>query len=124
MKRALLAPLCLLVLGFAASPAWGGGTASVEITIKMSAPIFHGKVTSSRDECSAKRVVYLYRVKDGPNKLLGTDGTNGQGQWKILEDQFTLKPGVYYAKAPKLNLESGATCLADKSDNVIAAPPR
>ncbi len=124
MKKTLVAPLCLSFLAFAASPALGGGTANVEITIQDSAPIFHGKVSSSRDECSAKRVVYLFRVKNGPDKLLGTDETNGQGQWKILQDQFTLKPGVYYAKAPKLNLESGATCLPDKSDNVIVAPPR
>jgi hypothetical protein len=120
MKKAFAVPMSVALIALAASPASAGDPpAEVEVLIRDNAPAFHGKVVSDEPECYQMRSVDLFRVKDGPNKLLGTDLTTNTGRWDILEDQFNLRSGVYYAKAFGLSLESGTECKGDKSEKVF-----
>jgi hypothetical protein len=88
-------------------PASSPAATATQVTISLKLPAFNGLVKSSSSDCVSDRQVKLYRAKPGPDKLLGTDRTNGSGKWVI---RAKLKSGHYYAKAPR----RGA-CGADKS---------
>lgn len=120
MKKAFAVPMSLALSVLAVAPASAGDPpAEIEVLIRDNAPAFHGKVKSDEPECYQQRNVDLYKVKPGPNKLLGSDMTGNDGHWDILEDQFNLTSGVYYAKGFRLSLESGTECKGDKSDKVV-----
>lgn len=75
-------------------------------------PHFKGTVSSPKDSCEGNRNVDLYRRDSGPDKLVGTDKTNGRGKWEITLD----KPNVqdFYARVSQREIASGK-CLADRS---------
>ena len=124
MKKVVAASLCLSFFAFGPSSALGGAAADVQVIVKMSPPLFHGKVVSSKAECREHRTVLFYREKASGDKIVGDDETSGQSRWKILAgEQFTVKPGEYYAKAPALSLESGVECKQDKSPKIPVEAP-
>ena len=87
-------------------PASASAATASKVVISFKLPAFNGTVQSSA-ACKKDRTVKLYRVKPGPDKLLGTDKTDSKGKWLIPSK---LKSGNYYAKSPKRG-----TCAADKS---------
>ena len=85
------------------------------IGISEMPPAFHGDVDAEVPQCVPSRIVRLYREKDGDDKLLGQDQTDGTGEWAITEPgDFTLKSGVYYAKVTA-TLVGGNRCQKDRS---------
>jgi hypothetical protein len=124
--RALSIALAATLTGVFATLAFAGDVATFATDLEMrdSAPAFHGKVKSDSDLCIGDRKVNLYRRKrpGRPRHLLGTDYSNPQGRWAVLEDQFTLRSGIYFAIAPKTLDESTplpTVCLRDKSNRVV-----
>lgn len=105
INRCLLIAVSILVA--LALPASASAATASKVIISFKLPAFNGKVQSSKASCKKNRTVKLYRVKAGPDKLLGTDRTNKKGKWLI---PAKLKSGNYYAKAPKRG-----KCAADKS---------
>lgn len=105
INRCLLIVVSILVA--LALPATASAATASKVVISFKLPAFNGTVKSSKAACRANRTVKLYRVKAGPDKLLGTDKTNEKGKWLI---PAKAKSGNYYAKTPKRG-----TCGADKS---------
>jgi hypothetical protein len=69
---------------------------------------FKGKVISQKDRCQINRTVAVRKRVDGPDRLIGTDTTNKDGQWE-LEARGT--PGTYYARARRKVLRKSADHL-------------
>jgi hypothetical protein len=123
--------LALLVLPAAAlatvaAIATAGDVASFEtnVTISERAPAFHGKVRSDSEDCTQDRKVKLLRRKRAgrPSRVLDTDRTEDNGRWAITEpDDFTLKSGIYFARAPKAILDTPVPviCAKDRSRKVV-----
>jgi hypothetical protein len=105
INRCLLIAVSILVA--LALPASASAATPSKVVVSFKLPAFNGKVQSSKAACTKDRKVKLYRVKAGPDKLLGTDRTDDKGKWLI---PAKLKSGDYYAKAPK-----SGTCAAAKS---------
>ncbi len=105
INRCLLIVLSIFVALLLPASASAATASKVVISFKL--PAFNGTVQSSKAACKKNRTVKLYRVKAGPDKLLGTDKTDKKGKWLIPSK---LKSGNYYAKTPK-----SGTCAADKS---------
>src|SRR5687768_15482307 len=98
ISAALVVPAVALAAFAASAGAGDVATYDTELKIRDSFPAFHGKVKSDTQICVANRTVKLFRKKPNrPRKLLGTDRTNGQGEWAITEEThgFTLKSGIY-----------------------------
>ena len=92
--------------------------------MRETAPAFHGKVRSDSDLCVDDRKVKLYRRKRAgrPKHLLGTDRSDMNGRWAILEDQFTLRSGIYFAKTRRIVDNSTplpTVCERDVSRKVV-----
>lgn len=118
--------LPVAALGTAAAVAGAGDVASFEtnVTISERAPAFHGKVRSDSEDCTQDRKVKLLRrTRAGrPSKVLGSDRTEDNGRWAITEpDEFTLKSGIYFARAPKTILDTPVPtiCAKDRSRKVV-----
>lgn len=80
-------------------------------------PAFHGKVKSGSDSCLDNRKVRLFKVKRGPDKVIGKTRTNSAGKWLIEKGP---RSGVYYAKVNQYANESqGLVCLSAKSKQVV-----
>jgi hypothetical protein len=99
-------------------------TFSTRVVIRETAPAFHGKVRSDEDKCAEDRKVKLLRRtrRGRPTRLLGTDLTNDNGKWAITEpDEFTLKSGIYFARAPKTIVHTpvATVCEKDRSRKVV-----
>lgn len=77
---------------------------------------FKGKVGSPRAECKAGRLVRLKKVVPGPNRTVGQDTTNENGNWRVVKRRAR---GRFYAvvRAQSKVSASGATlvCGGDRS---------
>lgn len=86
-----------------------GASYSTKIVVSLKFPAFHGKLKSGKSACSTGRTVKLFRKRPGPDRLLGTDRSNGKTKWSIPIGK--LKSGAaYYAKTP-----AKGSCKAAKS---------
>ena len=108
----------------AVAPAGDVATFDTKLIMRQTAPAFHGRVKSDSDLCVADRKVKLYRKKRAgrPKHLLGTDRSDERGTWAILEDQFTLRTGIYFAKTRRILDNSTALptfCERDVSRKVV-----
>ena len=124
--RTLSLALVAALAGTFAAAASAGDVATYDTTLIMrqTAPAFHGKVKSDSDLCIADRRVKLYRRKRAgrPKHLLGTDRSDENGRWAVLEDQFTLRSGIYFAVTNKILDESTPLptfCTRAKSRKVV-----
>lgn len=123
--------LCVLVLplaaiGAVATIATAGDVATfpTKVSIAEQAPAFHGKVKSDTEDCIGDRKVKLMRRKRAgrPVKVLGRDRTEDNGRWAITEpDDFTLKSGIYFARAPRQIVDTPVPtiCAKDRSRKVV-----
>jgi hypothetical protein len=96
IRRALIASLAILSL--LAVPVAASASYKTQVIVSLKFPAFHGKLASPRADCVKGRKVKLYRVRKGPDKLLGTDQSEDNGAWSIPIGQ-RLTSGGYYAKA-------------------------
>jgi hypothetical protein len=46
--------------------------------------VVHGRIISGRSFCKANRVVRLFRVRPGPNRLLATDRSDSEGEYVFI----------------------------------------
>lgn len=94
-RFAPLAVVLILAAALAASPA--AASYGTKVVISLKTPAFHGQLKSGRSSCVSGRTVKLFRKKAGPDRALGTDGSNAKGKWAI---PIRLRSGAsYYAKA-------------------------
>jgi hypothetical protein len=115
-----LAAVAVIACGALAAPqALAVSSYESHIGISDHFPAFHGDVDSESGTCVPSRIVRLYRVKNGDDKLLGQDQTDATGEWAITEPgDFTLKSGVYYAKVNASLNGLGDRCQKDKSRKI------
>jgi hypothetical protein len=112
VRRALPIALAVIALGaLLALPAsaTSAGRNSTRIVVSLKFPAFHGTVVSPAAACIANRTVKLYRVRSGPDKLLGRDTSGNGGAWSIPIGKRLISGG-YYAKAT-----ARGNCRAGKS---------
>src|ERR1700759_2705091 len=114
MKKTITALAALATALFSAG-ALASGTHDYATHLRLSAkaPAFHGNVKSSADVCRQHRLVRMFKKKDGKDKLLGTDRSEDNGDWKVSHPN--LASGIYYARVTKGGSASlGITCEKDK----------
>ena len=77
INRCLLIAVSILIALLLPASASAATPSKVVISFKL--PAFNGKVQSSKAACTKDRKVKLYRVKAGPDKLLGTTRAPREG---------------------------------------------
>ncbi len=116
LALALLAASALAVSAAAKVPT---KTYATKLVMSEKYPAFHGRLESKNKFCIGARPVKLYRELPGPDKLLGTDRSDGSGVWKVSIGK-KLTSGAYYSLAPAFGSASlGITCKADKSQVAV-----
>ncbi|HEY5052895.1 MAG TPA: hypothetical protein VII45_05740 [Solirubrobacterales bacterium] len=98
----ILALACVALAGLAVSASAKSGLTSYPTSIFISEkfPAFHGRLHSSNKFCIAERPVKVYRETPGPDKLLGSERSEGDGYWQVPIGR-KLTSGVYYSRAPR-----------------------
>ena len=115
-RRARLAAalLPLALLAALAAPSGARTTYSTNLFLSKKAPAFHGRVHSAGTVCVVHRKVRLYRVRRGPDKLLGSDRSDAHGAWKVRVRP--LSSGAYYARVKRFaSAALGFVCRGDRS---------
>lgn len=84
-----------------------GGRAESSVSIRGS---FKGQVASARTKCKVNRKVFLKRKRPGKDQTIGTDRTNGAGNWK---ERVNNPSGRYYAKINRTK-----RCKGDRSPTI------
>jgi hypothetical protein len=82
---------------------------------------FKGKIDSEKGGCVSDRKVKLYRKKNGDDKKLGGDETNGKGKFSIDVGSAPPKDGTYYAEVKQATIGGSGdekTCLAKTSGSI------
>jgi hypothetical protein len=118
---AIALALAALPAAALAAPASAGNEVRFDSKVRISlhAPAFHGRVESENHACEVNRTVKLFKRRDGADKLIGTDDTNGQGRWLVSVDP--LKVGRYYARVKRREEGAAGTtfvCRADQSRDI------
>jgi hypothetical protein len=113
--------IALAAVAFAAA-ATAGNVVRIDSKIRLSDqfPAFHGKVISDNHACEVQRTVKMKRVRSGPDQVLGTDQTNGQGRWFVEVDP--LSSGAYYARVKRRAEGAAGTtfvCRPDRSRTLV-----
>ena len=100
------------------------GTASAaapyltKVTLSRFLPTWHGKVLSSGDllhgvrSCERKRLVKVYKRREGKDRLIGTDTSNRAGRWAVPDEPTK---GIYYAKVTERRPGDKPACAGDQS---------
>jgi hypothetical protein len=91
----LLVPLLVLTATMASAH-----NASFEssVSIDYDRPNFEGRVQSERERCERGRSVSVFKVVDGPDRLIGTDQTNDNGFYSVTK---AGAQGRFYAKVAR-----------------------
>ncbi len=109
---AALFPLALL--GALAPSSGAGMTFNTHLYMSKKFPAFHGKIHSRNAFCVAHRKVRLYRIRSGPDKLIGVDRSEDNGAWKVKVQK--LSSGAYYSRTRRYGSAAlGITCRSDRS---------
>jgi len=120
-RFAVCGSAALVTAAVAAIPAFGAVVKyDSKVTIRSTAPAFHGHVSSESPACEPRRRVKLFKQRPGTDKLLGKDRTDHEGRWKIEVEP--LKSGAYYAKVTRRAEGAAGTtfvCKRDRSKTVV-----
>ncbi len=112
--RLAAALLLFTLLAVLASPSSAGMSYRTNLFLSKKAPAFHGRVHSPGTVCLLRRKVRLYRVRRGPDKLLGSDRSDARGAWKVRVRP--LSSGAYYARVSRFSSAAlGFVCRGDRS---------
>lgn len=93
--------------------------ARVTVGYKAAAHDFVGKVFSGRYTCWVDRTVRVFKVRPGPDRLIGVDTTNLSGGWRIPRAN---PHGNFYARVQRrvrLGYAHSHTCLGDRSPTIF-----
>lgn len=111
---ASLVTSCLLLAGSASAAA----PYQTKLTLADDAPYWHGDVKSAGNllhgvrSCERKRLVKVYKRRDGKDQLIGTDLSNRAGRF-LIPDEPTK--GIYYAKVTERRPGDKPACARDQS---------
>lgn len=89
-----------------------------KVTVSGDAPSWHGDVKSSGNSlqgvrsCERKRLVKMYKRRDGKDRLIGTDLSNRAGRWYVPDEPTR---GIYYAKVAGRRAKDKPACAPDQS---------
>ena len=109
---AALFPLALLCAP--AAPSGAGTSFRTHLYMSKKFPAFHGRIHSPNAFCVADRKVRLYRIRSGPDKLLGVDRSEDNGTWKVKVEK--LSTGAYYSQTRRYGSAAlGIVCRPDRS---------
>jgi hypothetical protein len=80
--------------------------------------VVHGRIISGRSFCKANRVVRLFRVRPGPNRLLATDRSDSEGEYRFIRHP-RRDQRVYTRIRARSSTSYGHShnCAADRSRN-------
>src|SRR4051794_26193248 len=67
------------------------------LSIRYRSGDFTGRVESVKHSCESHRTVKVLKVKDGPDRVIGSDETNTRGRYRV---HHAGAHGRFYAKAP------------------------
>jgi hypothetical protein len=115
MRRTVLAVVLTATMGmFGTQVASAAATSHITIRWNATTERFHGKVTSTNEECIAGRTVKLFKkTADGP-VLQGKTQTNANGGWRI---ELMHAHGHYFARTPTQKVMH-VTCGGDRSPTI------
>ncbi len=102
--------------------ATAGERVETKVTMFERNPVFRGKVHSSDAACENGRQITLVRKQraGGRRLIVAQESADSGGRWAITEpDDFELKPGIYYARAPTTLIDPGTICDFDRSRRVV-----
>ena len=103
---------CLLVVGTASAAA----PYPTKVTISKFLPTWHGKVMSSKfggvRSCERKRLVKVYKRREGKDRLVGTDTSNRAGRWAVPDEPTK---GIYYARVTERRPGDKPACAGDQT---------
>jgi hypothetical protein len=80
--------------------------------------VVHGRIISGRSFCKANRVVRLFRVRPGPNRLLATDRSDNEGEYVFI--RHPRRDQTLYTRIRARSSTSyghSHNCAADRSRN-------
>jgi len=86
---------------------------NINIRVDPDRPFVHGVIQSRAERCEAGRYLYVKRIQNGHNNLVGDDITSLRGGWSVDIN----RPGKY---AIRINRDSGIDCGGDRV--VILSP--
>jgi hypothetical protein len=80
--------------------------------------VVHGRIISGRSFCKVNRVVRLFRVRPGPNRLLATDRSDSDGEYVFIRHPRRDQT-VYTRIRARSSTSYGHShnCAADRSRN-------
>jgi hypothetical protein len=80
--------------------------------------VVHGRIISGRSFCKVNRVVRLFRVRPGPNRLLATDISDSEGEYVFIRHP-RRDQRVYTRIRARSSSSYGHShnCAADRSRN-------
>jgi 5-hydroxyisourate hydrolase-like protein (transthyretin family) len=80
---------------------------------------FSGEIDAPTGKCVKGRTVEVIRKRNGNQKVLKKDGTNGNGKFSISLSSGDVKNGGYYAKVKVKKYDSGKkVCQAAQSGTI------
>lgn len=105
LSRVLLGVAIVALVGAVVAPAWAW-VAGTNVSIHYRNSAFRGRVTSSRLACERARTVKVFRVRSGPDTLVGTDVTGRDGHYRVSE---AAAHGRFYSKVTRRTFTSNGT---------------
>jgi hypothetical protein len=118
---ALAALACIAAVVVPSASARVSFATSVQITsVKKPAgsPMkFRGDVSSSKGKCARNRKVQVFQNVAGPSIRVGSDFTDGGGQWFLSVNLNPANGDVFYARAPRKQIGDGKICKAARSSD-------
>jgi hypothetical protein len=100
---------CRILAGHTVS---GCPRASTSTTLRWRSAAWHGRVGSSAAKCRPARVVKVYRVRSGPDRLVRSARTRADGSWRAA---MTRRSGRYYAVVVRKVIPGVAECATGRS---------
>jgi hypothetical protein len=93
-----------------AAVALGAATTKAPTRIRFNKAVeFRGRVLSRQHACERSRVLEIYKVKEGDDRLIGTPLSGHHGGWT-----YPLEPkpsGTFYVKADRVRIRSDEGAL-------------
>jgi hypothetical protein len=82
--------------------------------------VIFGRILSSRSFCKSNRIVSLYRVRPGPDRLMGRDRTDAEGEYRFV--RRPIRDHVVYTRiARRFHSSYGHrhVCSSDRSGSLF-----
>jgi hypothetical protein len=131
MARKVAASLIAAVLGLLLTPLSAGAhvsTAPTSLSIKK-APgppidrgdkvVVFGKVKSADANCRAGKTIHLFRKKRGPDRRLGKDLTDAEGEYRFkLRPRRSMRLYTRFRGSVATSYGHSHTCTASKSKTI------